>query len=418
MKREPRAGKHILFISNGHGEDHHAFHILQALAQLRPDIEAEAAALPIVGQGEAYRRLNVPLIGPTQTLPSGGFSYMNRLHLLRDIQAGLIGLTWRQFQALRRHAPRCDLLVAIGDTVAQAFAYLASRPFVAFISPLSSYYEGQLHLGPILWHCLSSPRCLTLLTKDPYTARDLNRQGLSKAKFGGLPALDHLIPEGKDLHLHPRVPTIALLPGSRLPEAAHNFRLQLQLVLEIARVMPAGGLQFRAALVPTLQQQLPEIAAQEGWQLQGNELACKPAGGEGEVAVRCYADAFSDILHRANLVVGMAGSAVEQAVALGKPAIQIPGPGPQFTYRFAEAQMRLLGSSVQTIGTGPATPETLKQAARRVVETLADSDYLADCQQNGRHRFGPPGASERMANLLIGYLEGAASATEGEGGNL
>jgi len=39
----------------------------------------------------------------------------------------------------------------------------------------------------------------------------------------------------------------------------------------------------------------------------------------------------------------MAGTATEQFVGLGKPAIAIPGIGPQFTAAFAEAQSRHLG---------------------------------------------------------------------------
>jgi uncharacterized protein (TIGR03492 family) len=100
----------------------------------------------------------------------------------------------------------------------------------------------------------------------------------------------------------------------------------------------------------------------------------------------------------------MAGLAVDLAVAIGKPIIQIPGEGPQFTYQFAEAQTRLLGISAQTIGTKPATPEILKQAAKRVVETLQDSDYLAKCKENGPERFGAPGASERIARFLLTSL--------------
>ncbi len=91
-------------------------------------------------------------------------------------------------------------------------------------------------------------------------------------------------------------------------------------------------------------------------------------------------------------------------MASGKPVIQIPGEGPQFTYQFAEAQTRLLGINAQTIGTKPATPEILQQAARRVIETVQDSDYLAKCKENGPERFGPPGASERIARFLLTYL--------------
>ncbi|MEH1805526.1 lipid-A-disaccharide synthase-related protein [Nostoc sp.] len=398
--------KRILFISNGHGEDNHTSHVIQTLRQLCPSIEM--AAMPIVGEGKAYRSLDIPIIGPTQTMPSGGFFYMKRLYLLKDFQSGLIGLTWRQLQAVLQYAPNCDLIMATGDFVSQTFAYLTKRPFVSFISCLSALYEGRLRLNPLLWHDLNSSRCLAVFTKDSHTAYDLQRQGLTKTQLAGIPALDWLVPTGKDLHLKPDDRAIAILPGSRMPEAARNFCLLLQLVVEIAKVMPESGLQFRAALIPSLMQQLDDIAKSQGWQLTQGILTYSPPGNSPDesplVEVRCYSDAFSDILCYSTLVIGMAGLAVEQAVAIGKPIIQIPGEGPQFTYQFAEAQTRLLGISAQTIGTKPATPEILKQAAKRVVETLQDSDYLAKCKENGPERFGPPGASERIARFLLNSL--------------
>jgi len=394
----------ILFISNGHGEDNQSHCIIEALGQVCSSVEI--AAIPIVGEGNAYRRLNIPIISPTQTMPSGGFFYMNPLNFFQDLQSGLVGLTWRQLQAVWQYAPQCDLIMATGDLVPTIFAYLTGRPFVSFISPLSSYYEGRLNLGLILWQCLNSPQCKVVITKDPYTAKDLKAQGLTKVVFGGLPALDKLIFTGKDLNLLPDLPVISLLPGSRLPEAIENFQTQLRLVLEIAKIAPSVKLQFRAALVPNLIKQLTEIGNHEGWQVQDNRLVYS-VDEKVIVEIGCYADAFNDILYHSTLVIGMAGSAVEQAVALGKPVIQIPGKGPQFTYRFAEAQMRLLGSCVQTIGTKPATTETLQQAAKRVIEILADQEYLAECQKNGRDRFGATGASVRIANILLTHLKSA-----------
>jgi len=398
--------KRILFISNGHGEDNHTSHVIQTLRELSPSIEM--AAMPIVGEGKAYRNLDIPIIGPTQTMPSGGFFYMKRLYLLKDFQSGLIGLTWRQLQAVLQYAPNCDLVMATGDFISQTFAYLTKRPFVSFISCLSALYEGRLRINPLLWHDLNSSRCLTVFTRDSYTASDLQRQGITKAQFGGIPALDRLVPTGVDLQLKPEVPTIALLPGSRMPEAARNFCLQLQLVVEIAKVMPESRFQFRAALVPNLMAELDDIAKSEGWQLNQGVLTYSLPGSSAEesplVEVKCYSNAFSDIVYYSTLVIGMAGLAVDLAVAIGKPIIQIPGQGPQFTYAFAEAQTRLLGINAQTIGTGPATPDTLKQAALRLVETLQDADYLAQCQKNGPERFGPSGASQRIASFILKSL--------------
>lgn len=398
------AAGRILFISNGHGEDNHSSYIIETLRELSPSLEI--AAMPIVGEGRAYRRLNLPIIGPTKVMPSGGFTYMNRLKLLEDIGSGLIGLTWRQLQAVRRYAPTCDLVHATGDTVGQGFAYLSGCPYVSFISCLSSLYEGKLYVGPFLRHFLNSERCLGIVTRDPYTAQDLQQQGFVKVQFGGIPSLDHLVPTGKDLQLKPGVPTIALLPGSRLPEAVRNFRLQLQLVREIASRQML--VQFCAALVPGLMEQLPEIARAAGWQQEGGKLRYFPAGSPPDgvplAEVFCHGDAFSDILHQATLVIGMAGLAVDQAVALGKPVVQIPGEGPQFTYAFAEAQTRLLGINAQTVGTKPATPEILRKAAVRILETLQETDYLAACAEQGKTRFGPQGASFRIAHLLLEYL--------------
>ena len=393
----PSAKKRVLFISNGHGEDNHSSYIIETLRERCPTLDI--AAMPIVGEGQAYRRLNIPIIGPTLTLPSGGFTYMNRLKLFRDIQAGLISLTWRQFQAVKHYAKSCDLIHATGDTVGQSFAYLSGRPFISFISCLSSLYEGSLTIGPIMRHIFNSPRCLAIFTRDPHTAEDLQKQGFTKAQFGGIPSLDRLIPTGKELYLHPEAPTVALLPGSRLPEAVRNFRLQLQLVKKVCQLQSQPRVQFRAALVSGLMKQLPEIAASEGWRQEQGKLN-HPDGAE----VWCFSNAFNDILHQATLAIGMAGLAVDQAVAIGKPIIQIPGEGPQFTYAFAEAQTRLLGINAQTIGTKPATPAILEAAAQCVIKTLHNHDYISACEEAGKKRFGAPGASFRIAQVLLEQL--------------
>ncbi len=396
--------KRVLFISNGHGEDNHSSFVIRTLRELAPDIEI--AAIPIVGEGNAYRRLDVPILGPTQVLPSGGFTYVNRWLLLKDIQAGLLTLSLKQIQAIRRFGPQFDLVHATGDSVGQTCAYLTGRPFISFISCLSALYEGHLQTDFVMRFVVRSPRCRAIVTRDPYTAEDLQKQGFAKVHYGGIPSLDWLVPEGKDLALRPDVPMVALLPGSRMPEAVRNFKLQLQFVEEAVQLM-GDRVQFRAALVPRLMAEVGAIAADLGWQYAEGELS-RPLANGAIATVRCYDDAFNDIVCSTTLVIGMAGLAVDQAVALGKPVIQIPGEGPQFNYAFAEAQDRLLGISAQTIGTGPATRATLQAAARCLEKTLPDTEYLAACVQNGRDRLGTPGASKRIAQLILDNLNADA----------
>jgi uncharacterized protein (TIGR03492 family) len=398
-------GQRVLFLSNGHGEDLNASLILQAFRKLAP--QAEVAALPIVGLGRAYQRLGVPIIGPTQELPSSGFNYIavgrllnplnwqretNPLNLVRDLLAGLPLLTWQQLKAVRHYSPTCDLLFATGDVVPIFFAYLSKRPFMVFLVSTSGYYEGKTRLPLVAWWWMRSPQCLAIFTRDGYTAKDLQRRGLTKAQFCGYPIMDTLAPEGKLLHLRDDLPTVALLPGSRMPEALANLELQLQVCELVQTRQPT---QFVAALVPEVSQShLQALAIRQGWTFRDNLLQ------KGDTRVSYHYDAYADILDRCDVALGMAGTAVEQTVGLGKPVVQIIGQGPQFTYTFAEAQMRLLGESVVTIGNRPADAALLAQAADKMVEILTNQDFLDRCRVNGRNRVGAAGGSVALAQQI------------------
>jgi uncharacterized protein (TIGR03492 family) len=203
-------GQRVLFLSNGHGEDLNASLILQAFRKLAP--QAEVAALPIVGLGRAYQRLGVPIIGPTQELPSSGFNYIavgrllnplnwqretNPLNLVRDLLAGLPLLTWQQLKAVRHYSPTCDLLFATGDVVPIFFAYLSKRPFMVFLVSTSGYYEGQdpTAAGGLVGVAISPvsgrvyPRWLT-------PPQICSRRGLTKAQCCGYPIMDALAADG------------------------------------------------------------------------------------------------------------------------------------------------------------------------------------------------------------------------------
>jgi uncharacterized protein (TIGR03492 family) len=109
-------------------------------------------------------------------------------------------------------------------------------------------------------------------------------------------------------------------------------------------------------------------------------------------------------LQQSSLAIGITGTAVEQAVGLGKPVNAVPGNGPAFTYRFAEAQNRLLGNSVQVIGTQSGNSHIIKEAALAVDRTLQDNKYLASCIKNGLERMGRSGRSIKIANYVANYL--------------
>ncbi len=106
----------LLCLSNGHGEDAIAVRILRQL-QANPQ-SPELAALPLVGEGQAYSQLpNIPIIGPVKQMPSGGFIYMDGREFLRDVNSGLLQLVQEQFKIVRAWAKDGGAILAVGDIV-------------------------------------------------------------------------------------------------------------------------------------------------------------------------------------------------------------------------------------------------------------------------------------------------------------
>ncbi len=380
----------VLFLSNGHGEDLNASLIISALRESQPDVTIQALAL--VGEGNAYRKLNIPLIAPTQTLPSGGIIYTSPLNWLRDIASGLFSLIFQQLHALFHHRSQADLLVAVGDIVPLTFAYLTGKPFIAFIVSTSSYYEGRLRLPWLTELYLRSERCRQIIAKDQFTAQDLQRRGMKKALCVGYPIMDALNPSGRVIVKTRGHGLIALLPGSRIPEALNNLGELLGLCQALSQ---QRGFDFAAALVPSITEaDIERLAQRLGWQWRDQKLI------HGNCQVDLYWNDFADIIHSCDLVLGMAGTAVEQAVGLGKPVVQIPGHGPQFTYAFAEAQMRYLGPSVTLVGKHPQEPGLVRNAVKKILEILDDPHYSAHCRANGLERMGTGGGAHGIANLI------------------
>ncbi len=68
----------VLFLSNGHGEDLNASLILGALRSLEPFLQI--GAMPLVGMGNAYRRLQVEIIA----LP--------KIYLLGELFISILGI--------------------------------------------------------------------------------------------------------------------------------------------------------------------------------------------------------------------------------------------------------------------------------------------------------------------------------------
>lgn len=401
----------LLCLSNGHGEDIIAVRILQELRQISSKLNI--SALPLVGEGRAYFAADIPVIGTVQAMPSGGFIYMDGRQLVRDLQGGLLQLTWTQLKALRAWGKDGGgIVLAVGDIVPLLFAWWSGAKYAFVGTAKSEYYvrdaEGKLRQSNRLasflglnssvylpWDraLMSNPRCQAVFLRDTLTAKMLQQWSIPVFDLGN-PMMDGLTPV-PPLQISAKASlTIVLLPGSRVPEVYANWQQILVAVLSLIETYRSRSLLFLGAISAQVNlEPLAQMLVQAGFCLSDtNTFSYKNA------SMVLTQTAYNECLEKAEIAIAMAGTATEQFIGLGKPAIAFPGNGPQFTYAFAEAQSRHLGASI-TLLSHP------NQAGEAVKSLLGDTQRLAKIAENGYRRMGKPGAARRIAEQLIEQFE-------------
>ncbi len=429
----------LLVLSNGHGEDAIAVRILEQLQQLPnpPSI----FALPLVGFGYAYQKLDIPVIGSVQTMPSGGFVYMDGRQLMRDVKGGLIKLTLKQIQTTKswvkaqKQAGNRSAILAVGDIVPLLFAWVSGGNYAFVGTAKSEYYvrdevtllkrtnkgaywenfSGSIYHPWERW-LMTRRRCQAVFPRDSLTTEILQKMGVPAFDMGN-PMMDGLEPSFPTHRFYStdaehqetiRPLVVTLLPGSRVPEAYANWK---EIMVGVSSIMgmrepdsitrSSGSVIFLGAIAPGLDCDiLTQAIITQGWQPYSQpELPIKFSDTsltfkQKNAYLILTQNAYNDCLHLGDAALAMAGTATEQFVGLGKPAFTIPGEGPQFTPGFAEAQSRLLGDSIILV----------KQAAdigKQVQTFFANPDKSHIVAKNGLRRMGKPGAAERIAQCII-----------------
>ncbi len=424
----------LLCLSNGHGEDAIAVQILTQLQQLKD--APQIAALPIVGTGQAYQKLgNVPIISVVKAMPSGGFIYMDGGQFLRDINQGLIGLTFGQIKAIRNWAKQGGMILAVGDIVPLLMAWVSGAPYAFVGTAKSEYYlrdeqgwlsraswpekwEGWSGSDYLPWErwLISRQRCKAVFPRDGLTAEILSQWSIPVFDAGN-PMMDNLHPpaivsQWRKFREDTNTLTLTLLPGSRVPEAYQNWEMILQAITALIDTVNSDSLTLPqqlvlfAAIAPALDlTAFCQSLKAKNWQkLKGVEAL--PYQLNSTDIVFYYQNAkliltseYNACLDAGEMAIAMAGTATEQFVGLGKPAIAIPGKGPQFTPKFAEAQSRLLGISLKVVSQPSQVPEIL-------LSLWQDSQQLKIIAENGQRRLGKPGAASRIAQSVVKILDG------------
>ncbi len=407
----------LLVLSNGHGEDLIALRVIEALRTRQPQLSV--AVLPLVGEGAAYAAAEaegwLQRIGPRQALPSGGFSNQSLRGLLRDLAAGLPLLSWRQWRLVRRWERQGGSVLAVGDLLPLLLAWASGAPYGFIGTPKSDYTwrsgPGQAwpadanhrlkgsEWDPGEWALMGGRRCRLVAMRDPLTARGLARHGVA-ALAPGNPMLDGLVgaPLPTSLQGHRR---LVLLAGSRMPEARANFGRLLDAVLAWTDQRTEQGLDGPplVLLAPGGSRPKPEeLAPMLRWRdfepTEPPEDSEAPAAWRrGNLLLLLGPGHFTPWASWGEVGLAAAGTATEQLVGLGIPALSLPGPGPQFKRGFAQRQSRLLGGSVRVCRTAEALAAGLEPL-------LADPERRRQLGAIGRTRMGQPGGSAALAALV------------------
>jgi uncharacterized protein (TIGR03492 family) len=380
--------KNILFLSNGYGEDMIAAAIIE---EMKKREGFGFKALPLVGEGREYRGANIEMIGPGKELPSGGFSTQGLAHLWKDIKAGLIKLIWGQVKALKKSRESIDLVVCVGDIYVVLLSLLFLRKPIIFLATAKSDYIGE-HYGIEKW--IMRRWCKLVFTRDEITTLSLRKSGV-KALFLGNAMRDCLRIKGEDFGLSEGSLTLGLLPGSR--EEAYDNLVD---ILKIAESLKGITPNFLLALAPSLNlERVGERIKKINWELEKVSLEEEEKGivakllpPHHKLEVMVTGGRFGDVLNKSDLLIGLAGTANEQATGLGKPVVTFMGNGPQTTRRRLAEQKRLLGDSLAFV--------KREEAAVKIEEILRDEAQIKMMARTGRERMGESGGAKKIAGKI------------------
>ena len=394
----------LLVLSNGHGEDIIAIRIIEQLQIVTNNLEI--AALPIVGQGYAYNKLNIPIAGRVQQMPSGGFIYMGGNPLWLDVRGGLIQLTIEQLKLVRKWGKKDTVILAVGDIVPLLYAWLSKANFAFVGTAKSEYYLrnetdwlaktsnlekkfGSVYLPWERW-LMSHNSCKAVFPRDSLTTEILQKWSIPAYDLGN-PMMDGIIPQIKPLESEKL--RVLLLAGSRMPESLHNWQQILTALLTVIDELTAEKLEFLGAIAPALNLRVfIEAAVTYGWEIV-EEKSQTVTLTKSSYDLILSQENYQQFLQQSDMAIAMAGTATEQFVGLGKPAVIMPGKGPQFTSAFAEAQSRLLGCSILMV-------DNPQRVGKAISQVMNDPQQLINIALNGKRRMGKAGAAKRIAQCL------------------
>jgi len=328
--------KKVLVVSNGFGEDYIAGNVVTALRELQPDLHITAA--PLVGQGKVYETQQLAPAIKNPQFPSGGFIRSGK-DLFFDVKAGLLGHILKQKRRVKALSEASDLSICVGDIFC---LWVGRHQHKSIFLPTAKSDTFMSH--SFVEKMLMKAHCTAIFTRDQLTADALKKDELP-AQFLGNPMLDNLLSNSTELPLDNRHPIIGILPGSR-EEAYANLESIKPIILELQKERP--DIQWVISIAP---------------QINTDKIGHSLHGLNVHLSTN-----FNEVISRAWAIIGLAGTANEQAVAVGNTVFAFPGKGPQSSpLRFTE-QEKLLGKNLQFINS--TDPFYIAQSIKDYIASL------------------------------------------------
>lgn len=391
--------KNILVISNGHGEDIIASNLLEEL--ISRELELSIKVMPVVGLGKAYKSLDVEILEPVQELPSGGFMRNSIANFYHDIKSGLINITFKQIKTLRKISNEVDFVIVVGDIYILFLAGLFIGKRLVFLpTAKSEYISGHYWIEKYLMKKYAD----FVFPRDEKTSNVLKNSGISSI-FCGNAMMDCFSITGVDFDIDKGKTTIGILPGSR-QEAYLNIIHILSIIEELERKSD-DSYNYIVALASVLKfEDILNSLKKTNWHCKKPEKNLTDQG----VALLLYSPSgsvlkfiyhhFGDVLEQADLFIGLAGTANEQAVGMGKPLVAFPGSGVQFTSSFARAQKLLLGDSITLVEKSPVI------VADTLLEIIHNKNIYRKMSQAGHERMGKTGGIKAIVDFICNIING------------
>lgn len=334
----------------------------------------------MVGEGNAFKGYDFPVLSRGSIIPSGGFGFRVGFSLFKeDIKGGLLRDLFNMHKTLRSLNP--EVIISIGDPFNLFFTYFASFRKIFFISTDQGHSAWVNGFSRIELELIK--RCaLWIFVRDKKTEEFFNKKDFSNVSYFGNPLMDvvqdprFLLEEG-----------ITLLPGTRR-DSGRNLLLLLDVAKDIRRKIRyyvpinSNSEQF---VIGALKDKFTLLDWEYGYRM------------EEPIELYIGKGLFSEMVSSSVLVIGLSGSGNEQSAGLGKPVVSFYIDGVQFNKKFISEQKRLLGDSLIL---------SSRESVSSVINELLDNPQeLKRRGEIGKIRMGEKGAIERIARFIKDYRD-------------